>query len=158
MINLKEGDTVQCKGPFGCFEYKENGFISNKDTTQKVDKLTMIAGGSGITPIYQVFRYASQDGIECDVIYCNKTEDDILLRNELDQLEKLRYCLSQPNDQWTGLQGHICQDYIGEKHDGLFLCLWTSWNGRMCEEYCRTDWMGCGKAIYSFWKLVIKYF
>ena len=95
MINLKKEILLNVKDHLDDFEYKENGFISNKDITQKVDKLTMIAGGSGITPIYQVFRYAFQDGIECDVIYCNKTEDDILLRNELDSLKEFRYCLSR---------------------------------------------------------------
>jgi nitrate reductase (NAD(P)H) len=119
---LKEGDSVLCKGPFGDLEYKRNKLFSNKGITQKVDQLTMVAGGSGITPIYQVFRYAHQDGIECNIIYCNKTEDDILLRNELENLKEIRYCLSQSNEKWKGFRGHICKDIIGEKHQGLLLC------------------------------------
>jgi len=119
---LKQGDTVQCKGPFGNFEYKGNGIISNKGNIRKVEKLTMIAGGSGITPIYQIFRYAYIDGIECDVIYCNKTEEDILLANELNHLKQIHHCLSNPNERWKGFRGHISQSLIGQRHDGLLLC------------------------------------
>jgi cytochrome-b5 reductase len=82
----------------------------------------MIAGGSGITPIYQIFRYAYLDGIDCDIIYWNKTEDDILLRNELENFKEIRYCLSRPNEEWKGFRGHISRDVIGQKHQRLLLC------------------------------------
>jgi nitrate reductase (NAD(P)H) len=49
---LQEGDFVQCKGPFGDLEYKRKKIISYKGILRQVNQLTMIAGGSGITPIY----------------------------------------------------------------------------------------------------------
>jgi nitrate reductase (NAD(P)H) len=120
---LKEGDTVDCKGPFGDFEYQGDGVFSIKRNTHKVKKLTIIAGGSGITGVYRIFQCAHRDGIECDVIYCNKTEEDILLRKELDDLSSVRHCLSRPiNGGWTGLCGRISQSIIGNAHDGLLLC------------------------------------
>jgi nitrate reductase (NAD(P)H) len=119
---LQQGDFVQCKGPFGDFEYKRNKIILHKGISRKVEKLTMIAGGSGITPIYQVFRYAYKDGVECDIIYCNKTEDDILLRNELESLQEIRHCLSHSNKNWKGYCGHISKDIMGQQHHGLLLC------------------------------------
>ena len=119
---LKEGDTVECKGPFGDFEYQGNGVVLNRGVTRKIQKLTIIAGGSGITGIYQIFRHAYRDGIECDVIYCNKTEDDILMRKELDVLKQVRYCLTRPINGWTGGRGYLSESHIGNVHDGLLLC------------------------------------
>jgi nitrate reductase (NAD(P)H) len=119
---LIEGDIVQCKGPFGDVEYQRNRIISNRGMIHQVNKLTMIAGGSGITPIYQIFRYAIEDGIECEMIYCNKTEEDILLRNELEYFQEIRHCLSRSNENWKGCRGYVSKDIIGQRHDGLLLC------------------------------------
>ncbi|CAF1069859.1 unnamed protein product [Adineta steineri] len=119
---LKEGDTVECKGPFGDFEYQGNGVILNKGITRKINKFVIIAGGSGITGIYQIFRHAYRDGIKCDLIYCNKMEEDILLRKELDILQQVRYCLSHQTNGWTGLRGHISPSHIKPVNDGLLLC------------------------------------
>lgn len=45
-----------------------------------------MAGGSGITPCYQVIREISKmknEDIELILLFANKTEQDILLRKEL---------------------------------------------------------------------------
>jgi nitrate reductase (NAD(P)H) len=118
---LREGDTVECKGPFGQFEYSNNRSIVHKGITRKVNKLTMIAGGSGITPMYSILRCAQRDGIECNVIYFNKTEDDILLRKELTVMHLVDHWLSQPSDQWNGLRGHVSAKHLEPVHDGLLL-------------------------------------
>jgi nitrate reductase (NAD(P)H) len=119
---LNEGDIVQCKGPFGDVEYKRNGIISHGGIVDQTNRLIMIAGGSGITPIYQIFRYAFEDGIECEMVYCNKTEDDILLRTELENFRGVRHCLSRSNENWNGCRGYVSKDIIGQRHDGLLLC------------------------------------
>lgn len=49
----------------------------------------MIAGGTGITPMYQVAKALMGDQWECTTIklvYANISEDDILMRKELDEL------------------------------------------------------------------------
>ncbi|CAF5160986.1 unnamed protein product, partial [Rotaria sp. Silwood1] len=46
---LKPGDTVECKGPFGDFEYQTGGTLVIKNIAHQVSRFTMIAGGSGIT-------------------------------------------------------------------------------------------------------------
>ena len=51
----------------------------------------MIAGGTGITPMYQVAKALLQDHEEyttINLIYANVTEEDILLRKELDELSQ----------------------------------------------------------------------
>ncbi len=50
-------------------------------------KLAMMAGGTGITPIYQIIQAVlkdPEDQTEMYVVYANRTEDDILLWEELD--------------------------------------------------------------------------
>lgn len=45
-----------------------------------------IAGGSGITPIFQTLMEiaaAEEDSTELILLYANKTEEDIVLRKEL---------------------------------------------------------------------------
>ena len=51
----------------------------------------MLAGGTGITPMYQVAKALLQDPEEyttISLIYANVTEDDILLKKELDELSQ----------------------------------------------------------------------
>lgn len=120
--SLRVGDAIECKGPFGDFEYQEDGLFLNRSLPTKINKLTLIAGGSGITAIYQILQRAHRDGVECNVIYCNKTEEDILLREELAAINRCRYCLSRPADAWNGPRGYISPALIGPVHDGLLLC------------------------------------
>ncbi|MBA0731109.1 hypothetical protein Golax_022530 [Gossypium laxum] len=54
-------------------------------------KLAMLAGGTGITPIYQVIQAIlkdPKDETEMYMVYANRTEDNILLKDELDDWAK----------------------------------------------------------------------
>ncbi|KAJ4846201.1 Nitrate reductase [NADH] 1, partial [Turnera subulata] len=60
-------------------------FIDVKGSPKFAKKLTMLSGGTGITPIYQVIQAIlkdPEDQTEMYVVYANRTEDDILLRRE----------------------------------------------------------------------------
>lgn len=52
----------------------------------------MVAGGTGITPLYQVIQYITENQLESSpnltLLFANRTEDDILLYNELKEYEK----------------------------------------------------------------------
>lgn len=51
--------------------------------------LVQIAGGSGLTPMLQVIQEIvknPEDKTEVSFVFANKTEDDIILRDELDEL------------------------------------------------------------------------
>lgn len=84
--------------------------------------VSLVLGGSGITPGYQLIarilrskdQGEEENKTKIKVVDANKTKDDILLREDLDRLEKeypdqfhITHVLSQPSDDWTGEKGHV---------------------------------------------------
>ncbi|KAK3405285.1 hypothetical protein EUGRSUZ_K01543 [Eucalyptus grandis] len=94
---MRVGDYLSVKGPKGRFRYQPG----------QVRAFGMIAGGSGITPMFQVARAILEnpkDKTKVHLIYANVTSEDILLREELDGLAssypdgfKIYYVLNQVN-------------------------------------------------------------
>ena len=78
----------------------------------------MIAGGTGITPFMQILvdAAAEVDGPELSLIFCNKTEQDILLKDQLDSLSEqglnLHYVVESPSENWNGHTGLLNEDLI----------------------------------------------
>ncbi|KAF8913182.1 cytochrome-b5 reductase [Gymnopilus junonius] len=113
--SLKEGDTLAIKGPIPKFPYTANEF----------DEVALIGGGSGITPLYQLLIHALPDKenkTKFKLLFGNITEDDILLRKELDELKAkypnnfdVVYVLDRPSAGWTGPSGFITADLL-KKH------------------------------------------
>ncbi|KAB8337316.1 hypothetical protein FH972_021617 [Carpinus fangiana] len=125
MDALPVGHFVDFKGPIGKFEYLGKGRCSvNGKVREDVKEFVMICGGSGITPIYQVFRAVMRDRddkTKCTVLNGNRLVEDILCRKELDDLAmgndekcKLLHTLSQAPDDWTGLRGRIGKDLFNK--------------------------------------------
>ncbi|CAI0442308.1 unnamed protein product [Linum tenue] len=110
---MHEGDSLAVKGPTGRFVYKPG----------QVRAFGMIAGGSGITPMFQVTRAILEnpkDKTNLSLIYANTTFQDILLKEELDGFARkfpsrfnVYYVLSQPPAEgWNGGVGRITKDMI----------------------------------------------
>ncbi|KAL5707792.1 cytochrome-b5 reductase [Ranunculus cassubicifolius] len=109
---LRVGDYMAVKGPKGRFKYQ----------TGEVRAFGMIAGGSGITPMFQVARAILEDPKDktmVHLIYANVTVEDILLKEELDSLAsnypdrfKVFYVLNQPPEEWNGGVGFVSQEMI----------------------------------------------
>lgn len=122
---LEIGDSVDIQGPVGHIEYKEPGLFLVKKKPRQVTHLAMLAGGTGITPMYQVLEAIlknSDDKTKCSLIYANQTEDDILLRDELDAMAKeypdrvkIWYTVDRPVAGWKYDKGFISHDMC-EKH------------------------------------------
>ncbi|KRX27347.1 Importin-7 [Trichinella nelsoni] len=94
--NLKIGDSINIRGPGGLLTYNGRGRFAIKSSKKadpvqkKYKKVAMLAGGSGITPMYQLIKASladSYDKLEMHLIYANKSEQDILLFEELLNLE-----------------------------------------------------------------------
>uniref|UniRef100_A0A0D9VLJ9 Nitrate reductase n=1 Tax=Leersia perrieri TaxID=77586 RepID=A0A0D9VLJ9_9ORYZ len=87
--SLPLGATVDIKGPIGHIEYAGRGAFTVNGERRFARRLAMVAGGTGITPVYQVIqavlRDQPDDGTEMHLVYANRTEDDMLLREEIDR-------------------------------------------------------------------------
>lgn len=115
LANLEIGDEVKFRGPKGAMRYKPG----------HCKRIGMLAGGSGITPMYQVIRAICEDQrdtTKISLIYANRTEADILLREELDAFArkypnnlKVYYVLDNPPADWQGGVGHVTKDTIAER-------------------------------------------
>jgi len=112
---LKIGDKMKVRGPKGQFKYTE-GMIS---------EFGMIAGGTGITPMYQIIThilYNRKDTTKIKLIYANVNKDDILLKLELEELAKrhkdrfeIYYVLNNPPEGWQGGVGFVSKEMIQSK-------------------------------------------
>ena len=125
---LRSGDTILVKGPTGRFEYLGRGKFrvkTGKDTfaDRCVKHFGMIAGGTGITPMLQIIRHILKDPSDVTTVhllFANQTEEDILLRNELEECAKdarfkLWYTLDRPGSSWKYSSGFV--DYpMVEQH------------------------------------------
>jgi cytochrome-b5 reductase len=113
--NLKVGDEVLFRGPKGAYTH----------TVGQCKKIGMIAGGTGITPMYQLIRAICEDEYdttEVSLILANRSEDDILLRKELETFArrypknfKLWYMLDNPPENWAYGSGFVTADVMKEK-------------------------------------------
>lgn len=122
---LHLGDSVELKGPLGSFIWDGPSTALWKGIRKTVKEVGMICGGSGITPILQVLRSILQNAeseTRVWVISANKTEQDILCREELDRLFtshsserfKLHYTLSIAPDEWPYSVGRINDVLLSE--------------------------------------------
>ncbi|KAL8125227.1 hypothetical protein AgCh_012779 [Apium graveolens] len=118
------GEILDVKGPIGHIEYTGKGNFIASGKCKFGKKLAMLAGGTGITPIYQVMQAIlkdPEDDTEMYVVYANRTEDDILLKNELDAwAEKYNdkvhvwYVVEQINEGWKYSAAFISETILRE--------------------------------------------
>jgi len=125
--SLSIGDTIDMKGPKGHLEYLGNGNFTVKPLgkplqSRNATHFGMIAGGTGITPMLQVLHAIfrnENDKSTASLLYANQTEEDILVREELEVLQKefpdrfsLHYTLDRPPSDWKGSTGFVTRQMI----------------------------------------------
>ncbi|KAK7022822.1 hypothetical protein SK128_011860 [Halocaridina rubra] len=118
---LKPGDKVEFQGPCGGFEYEPN----------KLDEITLLASGGGITPGMQMIRDIMNnpdDKTKINLLYFSDNYTEILYREELDSYaakdSRLRivYTLGEAPENWEGEEGFIDTQMIDKhvtKPDGI---------------------------------------
>ena len=112
--SLKVGQTIHVCGPQGNFIYRPN----------MASRIGMIAGGTGITPMLPILRTVAcgraggRDSTTIDLIFANSTIQDIVFKDELDEMARtdpnfrVHYVLSTAPDGWTGGTGYLTSDMI----------------------------------------------
>ncbi|QLL33471.1 hypothetical protein HG536_0E03820 [Torulaspora globosa] len=115
LFGLKPSDTVLFKGPIKKWQWKENSF----------DSIVLLGAGTGINPLFQLVHHLSEnpnEKTEIHLFYGNKTPQDILLKKELDELQKkhpdrlkISYFVDKKDGEFEGETGFITKEYL-EKH------------------------------------------
>ncbi|KAF7147405.1 hypothetical protein RHSIM_Rhsim03G0046200 [Rhododendron simsii] len=124
---MRVGDYLAVKGPKACTSFSNVDIMELflgrfKYQPGQVRAFGMLAGGSGITPMFQVARAILEnpkDKTKVHLIYANVTHEDILLKEELDGLAanypdrfKIYYVLNQPPEVWNGGVGFVSKEMI----------------------------------------------
>ncbi|KIW95438.1 uncharacterized protein Z519_04022 [Cladophialophora bantiana CBS 173.52] len=113
--SLQVGDEIEFRGPIGPMKYR-SGLCKH---------IGMIAGGTGITPMYQLIRAICEDTSDnttIGLLYANNTEEDILLRPQLDHWAaksptkfNISYVLLHPPREWKHYTGFVTKELLREK-------------------------------------------
>ncbi|XP_073961528.1 cytochrome b5 reductase 4 isoform X2 [Choristoneura fumiferana] len=110
---LQVGDTVSVSGPYGNFElHKLKG----------VKEIYFIAAGTGITPMLGLLKFMlPRSNPRCErihLLFFNKTEDDILFRENFEKIAKeddrlsVTHVLSDASASWSGHKGRVSAELL----------------------------------------------
>jgi cytochrome-b5 reductase len=111
---MKPGQRLEFKGPIPKYPWSAN----------KHNHIALIAGGTGITPMYQltraIFNNPETDQTKVTLVFGNVSEQDILLKKEFEDLEntypqrfRAFYVIDSPPKDWTGgVSGHITEEML----------------------------------------------
>jgi len=110
--NMKIGDSLEVMGPWDKLKYQAN----------MKKNIGLIAGGTGITPMIQLLETSLDDPKDKTVftlLFGNVSEQDIILKDYLDSLEKknprrlkIHYILDKPPKNWKGFGGYITTEIL----------------------------------------------
>lgn len=103
------GDTLDIDGPYGNLTFEG-----------EYDKIALLSGGIGITPMISICKYCADVGLDTKVtmIISNKAQQDIVFGDELDQMKrenknlKVFHTLTRADDDWEGCRERICESLI----------------------------------------------
>lgn len=124
---LAIGDPIEVKGPVGHVHYLGRGrYTLDGEAQRPVKQLNLIAGGTGITPCWQVLQAIlkdPEDTTQVALLYANQTPDDILLKAELDAAAaehsnfKVWYTVDRAEGypDWPFSQGFINKAMLAEQ-------------------------------------------
>ncbi len=103
------GDVLDIDGPYGNLTFEG-----------EYDKIALLSGGIGITPMISICKYCADSGLDTKItmISSNKTQPDIIFGDELDQMErenknlKVVHTLTRADDDWQGYRERISESLV----------------------------------------------
>ena len=116
------GEEIEIRGPTGEISYHGNGKFIIEGKERNFSKVSLMLGGSGITPGYALIARIlgeNEDKTQLRVIDANRSENDVLLQDQMEKFstqhpEQFKIChvLSHPSDDWKGVKGHVNESVI----------------------------------------------
>ncbi|KAI8958060.1 NADH-cytochrome b5 reductase [Daldinia sp. FL1419] len=125
--SLKPGDTLRFVTKIPGYSYQPN----------KHSEILLVAGGAGITPIYQLIRGIlenPEDRTKMNLVFGVNSDADILLRKELEEYAanfpgrfNVTYAISKPAAGSPFRQGYVTKELLNEvapqsSYDKVFVC------------------------------------
>lgn len=109
LANLRIGDKALIKGPYGNFTFQG-----------EYDKVCMLSGGIGITPLRSMIRYSTDMEVKTSIIllYSNRYENNIPFKNDFEEMQiqnpnlKVIITMTKPGPSWKGLTGRLNREMI----------------------------------------------
>ncbi len=115
LLDVNSGDELILHDVFGAINYKGPGLF--------------IAGGAGITPFISILRQLKYDDklIGNILLFANRTEDDIIIKDELDEMlgENHIDILSKPKSpgkQSTRINKELLKQFIKSQAQYYYIC------------------------------------
>lgn len=122
LAQMQVGQHVECALPFGLIEYVGPGKFKRSKAEHPVQRVGMVAGGSGLTPMLRLLEHSlhdAHDRTKFSLLFANRDQGDIILRSRLDELHqqfpqrfRLEYILSKPDDEWAHHRGYITKELL----------------------------------------------
>nr|WP_321498990.1 FAD-dependent oxidoreductase [uncultured Methanolobus sp.] len=102
-------DKATIKGPFGKLTFEGER-----------DKIALLSGGIGITPMISICKYCTDMKLDTDImlVCSDKTEEDMIFTEELEEMTKQNpnlkvfNTLTRASESWTGCRERICENLI----------------------------------------------
>lgn len=130
LMNIPITHYVDIRGPAGLLNYKGQGIFDIKPdnrsppTKIKAKYVSMICGGSGITPMFQLLSAIvsnKNDETRLALLFANNTEKDIILYDELEAIRskhpnqlRLWFTVSTAPENWRYSVGYLTEQMIAE--------------------------------------------
>ncbi|MDI3538914.1 MAG: glycine betaine catabolism [Methanolobus sp.] len=107
--SMKKGDTFNISGPYGKMSYEG-----------EYEKIALLSGGIGITPMRSICKYCSDMALDTDVVLIcsDRSEEDMVFWKELSEMTRVNphlkvfQTLTRASESWTGARDRISETLV----------------------------------------------